>query len=174
MNKIVLALALLLMPYSLGGQTMIDNDLGGRIRELEDRAALKALVDTFSNLADVKDVQAQTQLFTEDGTVQTYVGGQLVADLRGRTQMAEAFDAFLQNFETVYHFNGQQVLTIDGDTASGTSYCLVTLIGMEDGRRMKTTIGVIYNDEYVRENDRWLIAKRRSDFNWQEKAELGQ
>jgi uncharacterized protein (TIGR02246 family) len=174
MIKIVLALAFLLMPYSLGGQTMNDNDLGGRIRALEDRAALKALVDTFSNLADVKDVQAQTQLFTEDGTVQTYVGGQRVADLRGRAQMGEAFGAFLQNFETVYHFNGQQVVTIDGDTASGTSYCLVTLIGVEDGRRMKTTIGVIYNDVYVRENDRWLIARRRSDFNWQEKAELSQ
>jgi hypothetical protein len=88
--------------------------------------------------------------------------------------MAEAFGAFLQNFETVYHFNGQLVVTIDGDTASGTSYCLVTLIGVEDGKRMKTTIGVIYNDQYVRENGRWLIARRRSDFNWQDKAELGQ
>jgi ketosteroid isomerase-like protein len=174
MRKFLLALAFLLVPYSLGGQTMTDNDLAGSIRELEDRVALKALVDTFSNLADVKDVQAQTQLFTEDGTVQTYVGGQLVAELRGRTQMAQAFGAFLQNFETVYHFNGQQVATIDGDRASGTSYCLVTLIGMEDGRRMKTTIGVIYDDEYVRENGRWLIARRRSDFNWQDKAELGQ
>lgn len=174
MKKIVLALALLLVPFSLGGQTMIDNELGGRIRELEDRAALKALVDTFSNLADVKDVQAQVQLFTEDATVQTYVGGQRVADLRGRARMAEAFGAFLRNFETVYHFNGQQTVTLRGDSASGTSYCLVTLIGVEDGRRMKTTIGVIYSDEYVRENGRWLIASRRSGFEWQEKRELGQ
>jgi hypothetical protein len=67
--------------------------------------------------------------------------------------MAAAFGAFLANFETVYHFNGQQTVTLDGDRASGTSYCLVTLIGDEDGRRMQTTIGVIYNDE----NGRWLI-----------------
>jgi hypothetical protein len=29
--------------------------------------------------------------------------------------MAEAFVNFLKNFDTVYHFNGQQVVTIDGE-----------------------------------------------------------
>ena len=87
--------------------------------------------------------------------------------------MEEAFGAFLSNFETVYHFNGQQTVKINGDRATGTSYCLVTLIGTENGKKMKTNIGVIYQDEYVRENNRWLIAKRTSVFDWQDKRELG-
>ena len=140
---------------------------------VEDRLALKELVDTLSNLADKKDVHAQVQLFTPDATSQTYVDGKLVSDLKGRDQMEKTFGAFLANFGTVYHFNGQQVVKLDGDKASGTSYCTVTLIGDEGGKKMKTTIGVIYEDQFVRQEGRWLIAKRRANFDWQEKRELG-
>lgn len=49
-----------------------DDDLQKRVRELEDRAALKELVDTFSILADRKDVRAQVQLFTANATAETY------------------------------------------------------------------------------------------------------
>lgn len=158
---------------SLQAQTANNNgDLVKRVREIEDRMALKELVDTFSILADKKDVRAQTQLFTPDGTVETYRKDVLVTKLAGRKAMEETFAAFLQRFETVYHFNGQQTVTIDGDKAFGTSYCLVTLIGVEDGKRMKTTIGVYYQDQYVRDNNRWLIAKRKSVFDWEDKQEL--
>jgi SnoaL-like domain len=50
---------------------------------------------------------------------------------------------------------------------------MVTLIGTENGKKMKTSIGVYYQDEYVREDNRWLIAKRRSVFDWEDKQELG-
>ena len=150
-----------------------DDNLKKRIAEIEDKMALKELVDTFSILSDKKDVKAQTLLFTPDASVETYRNGVVVSKLNGRKAMEEAFGAFLKNFETVYHFNGQQTVKINGDKASGTSYCLVTLIGVENGKKMKTTIGVYYQDEYVRENNRWLIAKRTSTFDWQDKQELG-
>jgi hypothetical protein len=65
-------------------------------------------------------------------------------------------------------------VTINGDKATGFSYCMVTLIGVEGRKKMKTSIGVYYQDEYVRENGRWLIAKRRSVFDWEDRRELGQ
>lgn len=98
--------------------------------------------------------------------------------LIGRKQIGEVFGTFLTRFETVYHINGQQTVVIDGDKASGTSYCLAILIGVENGKRIKTTIGVYDHDEYVRENNRWLIAKRRSTFateaEQQDRKTLGQ
>lgn len=151
-----------------------DDDFQKRVKEIEDRLALKELVDAFSILADKKDVKAQTQLFTADGTVETYRKDVLVTKLTGRKAMEDAFGAFLKNFETVYHFNGQQTVTIKGDKASGVSYCMVTLIGVESSKKMKISIGVYYHDEYVRENNRWLIAKRRSVFDWEERRELAQ
>lgn len=42
--------------------------LQGRIDHIENRQQLKALVDTFSVLADVKDTDTQGLLFTEDGS----------------------------------------------------------------------------------------------------------
>jgi SnoaL-like domain len=46
--------------------------------------------------------------------------------------------------------NGQQAVTLDGDRATGTSYCLVVLIGTQDGKPVRQTMGVTYDDEYVR------------------------
>jgi hypothetical protein len=144
------------------------------IKELEDRVSLRELIDLISILADKKDVHTQVQLFSENGISETFAGGTSVLKLTGRKEMEEAFRDFLKDFETVYHFNGQQTLTINGDNATGTSYCLVTLIGTENGRKMKTTIGAIYQDDFVRENDRWLITKRIGTFDWQEKQEFNQ
>lgn len=144
------------------------------MKNIEDKIALKELVDTFSNLADTKEIQKQTLLFTEDATVESYSDGKQTSSLTGRKRIGDGFASFLNNFETVYHINGQQTVTINGDKATGVSYCLVTLIGDENGKKMKSTMGVIYNDEYVRQNGNWLIAKRRSNFAWREKQELGQ
>ncbi|SDH41022.1 nuclear transport factor 2 family protein [Chitinophaga filiformis] len=143
------------------------------IKELADRISLKNLVDTVSILADNKDVHAEVQLFSENAISETFAGGVSVLKLKGREEMEQAFGDFLKDFETVYHLNGQQQVTINGDSATGTSYCQVTLIGMENGKKMKTTIGVTYQDDFIRENNRWLIAKRIGNFDWQEKREVG-
>jgi hypothetical protein len=153
-------------------QTQNNEDLATRIAALEDRAAIKQLVDRFSVLADVKKTQEQTLLFTNDGTVSTTVNGQVVSSLRGHEQIGNAFAAFLANFDTVYHANAQLELTLNGDTAAGISYCLVTLIGVENAKRMKTSMLVIYNDSYVRQGGTWLIADRKSNFVTREQEEV--
>ena len=141
------------------------------IKELEDRISIKELVDSISILGDKKDFNAQVQLFTENALSETFAGGFSILKLKGRKEMAEAFGDFLKHFETVYHFNGQQVVNIEGDKATGTCYCLITLVGDENDKKMKTTIGAIYQDDYVREHNRWLIEKRTGNFDWQEKRE---
>ena len=144
------------------------------IRELEDRIYLRELVDDVSILGDRKDFTAQVQLFSEDAISETFAGGTSILKLKGRKEMAEAFGNFLKDFKTVYHFNGQQVVTINGDSATGTCYCQITLIGNKGGKRVQTTIGAIYRDDYTRYNGRWLIAKRIGDFKWQEKRPVDQ
>lgn len=171
MKRVALLLTLSLFFFTSKAQIM--KDLNTRINEIEDRIAIKNLVDTFSVLADVKNIQTQVLLFTEDATVTSIVKGQQPMTLSGRKQLFDAFTAYLNLFETLYHLNGQQTVTLNGDKASGTSYCLVTLIGMENGKRMSTTSGVYYHDEYVKQNGHWLIAKRTSNFAWQEKREFG-
>ena len=165
MKRLALILTLLI-PLSAQAQITPEQDTTVRLRQLEDRAALKSLVDTFSNLADAKDVQGQLLLFTEDATVDSYVGGRLTSSLKGREQIGQTFSAFLAQFDTVYHQNGQQTVELSGDRAKGTAYSLVVLIGMANGKQVRTTSGVTYEDEYVRRDGRWLIAKRTSRFVW--------
>ena len=173
MKKLILAVTLLCAPMASDAQAARDGELGRRIQRLEDRAALKTLVDSFSILADRKDVRSQTLLFTEDATVESHSEGRPASSLRGRRQIGDAFGAYLANFETVYHLNGQQTIELRGDRATGTSYCFVVLIGTENGRKIRNTAGVIYSDEYIRRGDAWLFAKRVSRFTWRDREEMG-
>ncbi len=75
MKKYVLALAFWFFYFSPKAQTMKDNNLDIKIREIEGRIALKNLVDTFSILADLKGVDKQVLLFTENATVETMRNG---------------------------------------------------------------------------------------------------
>ena len=147
------------------------DDLTSRIAALEDQAALKRLVDTFSNLADIKDIETQVLLFTEDATVESWSGGQRGSSFTGRAALAEAFGGFLAQFSTVYHINGQQTVEIEGDAAIGTAYCLVVLVREEDGKVIRRTSGVRYDDRYVRQDGTWLISGRTSHFEWTEITE---
>ncbi|MFV7236034.1 nuclear transport factor 2 family protein [Flavobacterium sp. ZB4R12] len=170
MKKIVLALALVILCLSVNAQKM--NNDNKKITVIEDRIAIKNLVDTFSVLADVKDVKTQLLLFTENAEVSSVTNGKPGGTLTGRKQIGEAFAGFLNLFDVVYHINGQQTVTLNGNKASGISYCQVVLIGTENNKKMKTTMGVIYHDDYVKENGHWLINKRQSNFTWTEKTEM--
>lgn len=127
--------------------------------QVEDQLALKRIVDTFSNLADVKDVKAQMDLFTDDAEVHSKAG-EHVSVMKGKEQIGKAFADYLAQFDVVYHLNGQQTVDIDGDTATSISYCFVTLIG--SGKKNQS--GVRYHDTYVKQNGKWLIKRRESNF----------
>ena len=128
---------------------------------IEDVLALKKLVDTFSNLADVKDVKSQMDLFTEDAEVISKTANQTF-HTKGKKEIEKSFADYLALFDIVYHLNGQQTVDINGDQANGTSYCFVTLIGK--GKMNQS--GVRYKDTYVKQNGKWLIKKRESNFTF--------
>jgi hypothetical protein len=140
------------------------------INELADKIALKELIDNISILGDKKDFESQVQLFSENAISETIADGKTILKLEGREEMKKAFAKFLQEIETVYHFNGQLTVTINGDNAIGKCYCFITLI--DNGKKIKTTIGAIYNDEYIRINNQWFVSKRVGNFRWQDKTEV--
>lgn len=174
MKKSIIFIALPFI-YLMSCTQSTDKGLKNKLEEMEDRIAIKNLVDTFSILSDVKDAEAQSLLFTEDAVVQTYRGDDLALELKGRKQIAEVFGNFLHSQEAMYHLNGQQTLTLHGDTAKGVAYCQATYVGMVEGKRMITMNGVYYHDTYVQdENGKWLISNRKSRFEWTDRRESGQ
>lgn len=141
-------------------------------QEIKDKLLLNELVNKISVLADNKEFQKQSELFTENAISETYFHGTALLKLNGRKEMIQAFHDFLKNFDTVFHFNGQQLVELNGNKATGVCYSLITLIETIEGRKVQTRIGAIYRDNYVKDNGVWLVSKRIGDFRWQEKAEL--
>lgn len=142
-----------------------------RIVELEDRAALRNLVDTFATLSDTKEAELQGLLFTEDATVKTVFDGKVLSDLKGRKHIAEAFAIFLASVGQVFLQNGQQTVTINGNTAKGICYCQVTIITQQGTKKLIHMQGVRYKDEYVKLNGRWFIKSRYAEFLWRDTKE---
>jgi ketosteroid isomerase-like protein len=143
-----------------------------RLQEVEDRIAIKAIVDTFSNLADKQEFAALVMLLTEDAEVDFYFGEALAGSWKGRAAFEAALVRFSGNFEATYHLNGQQVIELQGDIATSQHYCLAMQIAASEGKKQLTTNGVTYNDTYVRRPDGWKIAKRTSRFGWSDTAEM--
>jgi len=134
------------------------------IEEIKDRIALRELVDRVSALADQKDFDAQVQLFTHDGISETIADGAVVLRLQGRKAMAEAFADYLKEVDSLFHLNGQQLLSIEGDKAAGICYCDITLVS----GAIKTAIKAIYSDDYLHDGGVWRIAKRTGNFIMQQ------
>ena len=98
-------------------------------------------------------------LFTDDAEVISKADGKTFKS-KGKKDIEKAFADYLKLFDVVYHLNGQQTVEINGDNATGISYCFVTL----NGNGKKNQSGVRYHDTYVKQNGKWLIKKRESDF----------
>lgn len=144
------------------------------LQQIQDRLALKDLVDTFSNLADEKKVAEQMLLFTKDAIVNTYIGGKLVFEMAGVAQIEEVFTTFLTPFHSVYHLNGQHTVTlVDENNATAINYCAVKLIETKDGKEILHDHSVRYADTYVKQDGKWLIAKRIANFMISETREIG-
>lgn len=130
-----------------------------------ERQALKDLVDTFSNLADEKKVAEQMPLFTDNAIVQTFIGGKLVFDMAGVAQIEKVFTEFLSGFHTVYHINGQHTVSfVDEQNATAINYCAVKLVESKDGKEILHDHSIRYQDTYIKQDGKWLIAKRIANF----------
>lgn len=173
MKAIATILASFLFFNLSNAQTMNSKNIEQRIAVIEDKMAIKQVVDIFSNLADSKEINKQVLLFTKDGVVESYSNGKQTSSLKGRQQMEQAFLGFLSKFHTVYHQNGQQTIDeLTDNTAKATSYCRVILVAKQDGKEMKTTMYTVYKDEFVKQNGKWLIKHRTSNFIRTEKEEV--
>ena len=172
MKSIITSLTFLLLTTISFAQKMEKKSIEQRIAAIEDKMAIKHVVDAFSNLADTKEIDKQVLLFTEDGTVTSISNGQSSTRLKGREQLKQAFKGFLSNFHTVYHQNGQQTINLQGDKAEAVSYCRVILVRKQNDKATKTTLYTIYKDAFVKENGEWRIKERTSNFVHREVEEV--
>ncbi len=133
------------------------------LSELCDRLALRRLVDDYARAADHVDGAAAGDCFAPDGVLRTFYRGQ-VEPVRIRTGPDDISAAFagLSRYEVTLHVVANHYVELDGNTATGETYCLAHHIhDAEDGSgKLDFVMAIRYLDRYRRIADGWRIAQR--------------
>jgi ketosteroid isomerase-like protein len=143
--------------------------------EAADRLAIRELIDAYAHCADRRDADGQTALFSSDARLVVHMGGEgtePTQDLRGRDALTPAFQN-LTRYEATTHFNGQSTIVLDGDRATGESYCLAHHVSSPGGRRQLMVASIRYLDAFTKEDGAWRFAERRLVVDWMETRALG-
>ena len=138
--------------------------------EQADRLAIRELVDAYAHCADRRDADGQKSLFTEDTHFVVYMGGQgsePTQVLDGREALTPVFDD-LNRYQATMHFNGQSTIALDGDSATGESYCIAHHLFTENGERKLMVAWLRYGDTFVKSDGAWLVAERNLYVDWTE------
>jgi ketosteroid isomerase-like protein len=139
--------------------------------EAADRLAIRELIDAYAHCADRRDAKGQMALFTGDTRFLVFMdatAAKPAQELHGRESLAPVFDDLNQYVATM-HFNGQSTILLDGDRATGESYCLAHHLKVgQDGQRTMMIASIRYLDELVKQDGQWLFAERRLMVNWAE------
>ena len=88
-------------------------------------------------------------------------------ELTGREALTPVFDD-LNRYEATTHFNGQSTIELDGDRATGESYCLAHHLFTEDGERKLMVASLRYHDTFLNIDGAWLFAERKLYVDWTE------
>ena len=85
-----------------------------------------------------------------------------------RLAIRELFDN-LNTYQATMHFNGQSSVVLDGDRATGESYCIAHHLYQVDGQRTLMKAYIRYLDQFARQSDgSWLFAERKLMVDWTE------
>src|SRR3954467_3078738 len=129
--------------------------------EAADRLAIRELVDAYAFCADTRDAEGQKALFTDDTHFVGYLAGggsDATDDVRGRESLTPVFDN-LNAYEVTMHFNGQSTVALDGERATGETYCLAHHVYSDDGDRKLMIAAIRYQDTCVRTGETWRFAE---------------
>ena len=145
------------------------------LQQVADRLAIRELVDAYAYCADRRDAAGQMALFTEDTDFLVYMDSrnpEPTQHLRGRAALAPVFDE-LNTYEATMHFNGQSTTTLDGDRATGVSYCLAHHVKADGSARSLMIAAIRYLDSFVKQDGAWFFSQRKLMVDWTETRPLG-
>ena len=139
-----------------------------RLQELEDRIAIRELIDQYTYCADTRDAEGQMAIFTEDTNFEVYMDEKIPTPtqvVKGRKSLRPVFDDLNQYLSTM-HFNGQSTVKLDGDKATGITYCRAYHLKVLDGVQKLMIAGIRYHDIMVKQDGAWLFSERKLKVCW--------
>ncbi len=92
-------------------------------------------------------------------------GSEPTQALHGRDALTPVFDD-LNRYQATMHFNGQSTISLDGDRATGETYCIALHPFTEAGERKLMIAWLRYGDTFVKLDGAWLFAERNLHVDW--------
>jgi uncharacterized protein (TIGR02246 family) len=134
--------------------------LAARVRVLEDREDIRALILAYGQAHDHRDYRTFASLFAQNGE---WVGG--LGSAKGPDAIFALMDKTighnpLPNGSGTYHVMTNDQIKIDGDRASATTKWIYVVPG--DDKRPKLMFLGHYDDQFIRENGKWKFLRREA------------
>ena len=132
------------------------------LREIADRLAIRALVDEYALGADRRDLARFAAVFLDTATL---TGAEFRYE--GVDQISTIPEK-LARYSRTLHVIANHVVALDGDTATGETYCVAHHLSADDGTERDRVMYIRYHDAYVRTEGGWRITARRLEVEWVE------
>ncbi|MFG2294221.1 nuclear transport factor 2 family protein [Streptomyces sp. NPDC048603] len=137
-------------------------DLDGRLRELEDKEALRGLLVRGWRALDRKDWRAWAACWAEDAVLEFGPWGTTY----GREAIRAVVEEAESGLPSMQHHILNLHVEVDGDRASGIGYMWFVAV-TEPGRESSpSSMGGPYAWEFRRGPDGWLLVHQRLDVAW--------
>lgn len=135
------------------------NDLERRLFILENREAIRTLKAKYLRACDLKRVDDFKEIFTPEGVLIHYEG---LPEISHRDDFIATFETFAcrPGVYDIHHATNSIIDFETDDEATGQWSLHFKSIVIEE--RKITTLGIDYNDKYVRRDGRWWISETRA------------
>lgn len=136
--------------------------------EAADRLQIRELVDAYAHCADRRDAKGQMSLFTKDTHFVVFMDARSEkpsTELNRREDLVPVFDE-LNKYEATTHFMGQSTVVLDGDRATGETYCIAHHVSASEGKRTLFIASLRYYDVFAKVEGKWLFAERKIMVDW--------
>jgi hypothetical protein len=137
------------------------------VQDLLDRDALRRLVEAYATAVDHREPVVAAGCFLPEGRLTVSNG----PPLEGRDAIVGALGR-LERYEVTAHLLGHSNHVVDGDRASGESWCRAHHVYEDGGVRRDWVMEIRYLDRYVRGDDGWRIEDRHLVVDWLEDRPL--
>lgn len=126
-----------------------------------DRLDLRYLAEAYARGCDTKDAAVLASCFTDGATLTIHWVDREPSTLRMPGHVDRILKG-LDRYQRTIHFVGNHTAQVDGDSATGVTYCFAHHI--LDGN--DHLMAIRYEDVYRREPDGWRIAERHLRLDW--------
>jgi len=143
-------------------------DLEARIFFLENLEKIKRLKASYCYYVDKENLEGLMELFTEDASIDFGIFGKH----KGWEAVKKFFkDIVLGELSFNLHMVHNPIIEINGDKATGKWYFEVPSIERKKERAI--WIAGIYEEKYVKENEKWMFSFIKADFKFYSPYEEG-